>query len=108
MTKLEETVNLMKEENTFRRYDDGDHKHKDFSKQIFNEDKSHKCPTYIHKTPPCQGSCPSGEDIRGWLQIVRGIEKAPEDYVRLIEIQYLLDISYTNYCSSSSSSSRAA
>ena len=25
-----------------------------------------------------QGSCPSGEDIRGWLQIVRGIEKAPE------------------------------
>ena len=35
MTKLEETVNLMKEENTFRRYDDGDHKHKDFSKQIF-------------------------------------------------------------------------
>ena len=26
-------------------------------------------------TPPCQGSCPSGEDIRGWLNIVRGIEK---------------------------------
>jgi NADPH-dependent glutamate synthase beta subunit-like oxidoreductase len=29
----------------------------------------------VHRTPPCQGSCPSGEDIRGWLQIVRGIEK---------------------------------
>ena len=78
MTKIEQTVNLMKEENTFKRYQEGDHTHKDFSKQIFNEDKSHKCPTYIHKTPPCQGSCPSGEDIRGWLQIVRGIEKAPE------------------------------
>ena len=78
MTKIEQTVNLMKEENTFKRYEDGDHTYKDFSKQIFNEDKSHKCPTYIHKTPPCQGSCPSGEDIRGWLQIVRGIEKAPE------------------------------
>ena len=78
MTKIEQTVNLMKEENTFKRYEEGDHTYKDFSKQIFNEDKSHKCPTYIHKTPPCQGSCPSGEDIRGWLQIVRGIEKAPE------------------------------
>ena len=78
MTKIEQTVNLMKEENTFKRYQEGDHTYKDFSKQIFNEDKSHKCPTYIHKTPPCQGSCPSGEDIRGWLQIVRGIEKAPE------------------------------
>ena len=66
MTKIEQTVNLMKEENTFKRYQEGDHTYKDFSKQIFNEDKSHKCPTYIHKTPPCQGSCPSGEDIRGW------------------------------------------
>jgi NADPH-dependent glutamate synthase beta subunit-like oxidoreductase len=32
----------------------------------------------VHKTPPCQGSCPSGEDIRGWLNIVRGIEKPAE------------------------------
>jgi NADPH-dependent glutamate synthase beta subunit-like oxidoreductase len=32
----------------------------------------------VHKTPPCQGSCPSGEDIRGWLAIVRGIEQPPE------------------------------
>ena len=36
-------------------------------------------PTYVHRTPPCQGSCPSGEDIRGWLDIVRGIEKPPAD-----------------------------
>jgi len=28
-------------------------------------------------TPPCQGSCPAGEDIRGYLNIARGIEKPP-------------------------------
>ena len=78
MTKIEKTINLMKEENTYRRFNDGDHKYDDFSEAIFEQDHSHKCPTYVHKTPPCQGSCPSGEDIRGWLQIVRGIEKAPE------------------------------
>ncbi|MCP4407204.1 MAG: NAD(P)-binding protein [Gammaproteobacteria bacterium] len=64
---------------TFRRYEDGDHKWKRFTEQIFVEDTSHKCPTYVHRTPPCQGSCPSGEDIRGWLNIVRGIEKPPAD-----------------------------
>jgi NADPH-dependent glutamate synthase beta subunit-like oxidoreductase len=32
----------------------------------------------VHKTPPCQASCPSGEDIRGWLNIVRGVEKPPK------------------------------
>ena len=32
----------------------------------------------MHRTPPCQGSCPSGHDIRGWLDIVRGIEKPSE------------------------------
>ncbi|OGA25120.1 MAG: glutamate synthase [Betaproteobacteria bacterium RIFCSPLOWO2_02_FULL_65_24] len=31
----------------------------------------------MQAVPPCQGSCPSGEDIRGWLNIVRGIEKPP-------------------------------
>jgi NADPH-dependent glutamate synthase beta subunit-like oxidoreductase len=62
---------------TFRRFNDGDHDYKRWSDDIFNEDTSYKCPTYVHKTPPCQGSCPSGEDIRGWLQIVRGIEKPP-------------------------------
>jgi len=40
--------------------------------------ESYSCPTYIHKTPPCQGSCPSGHDIRGWLSIVRGIDTPPE------------------------------
>ncbi len=66
------------ENHTFRKFRDGDHGWKDFKSQIFEADHSHKCPTYVHRTPPCQGSCPSGEDIRGWLQIVRGMEKPPE------------------------------
>uniref|UniRef100_A0A6S6UL55 Protein similar to glutamate synthase [NADPH] small chain, clustered with sulfite reductase n=1 Tax=uncultured Thiotrichaceae bacterium TaxID=298394 RepID=A0A6S6UL55_9GAMM len=64
---------------SFRRYKDGDHTWDNMHDHIFVEDTSYKCPTYVHKTPPCQGSCPSGEDIRGWLQIVKGIEKAPAD-----------------------------
>ena len=60
---------------TFRRFEDGEYEWERFTDQIFEADHSHKCPTYVHRTPPCQGSCPSGEDIRGWLQIVRGIEK---------------------------------
>jgi len=69
----------MEEKLTFRRYRDDDEKYTRWSDDIFNEDTSYKCPTYVHRTPPCQGSCPSGEDIRGWLQIVRGIEKPPAD-----------------------------
>ncbi len=64
---------------TKRRYTDGDHAHRPWQEEIFIADASHKCPTYVHRTPPCQGSCPSGEDIRGWLNIARGIEKAPGD-----------------------------
>jgi NADPH-dependent glutamate synthase beta subunit-like oxidoreductase len=62
---------------TFRRYKDGDAKPRAWQEEIFDADHSHKCPTYIQSTPPCQGSCPSGEDIRGYLNIVRGIEKPP-------------------------------
>ncbi|MGH8672193.1 MAG: NAD(P)-binding protein, partial [Burkholderiales bacterium] len=62
---------------TFRKFKDGDSKVRSWQNQIFDADHSHKCPTYIHSTPPCQGSCPSGEDIRGYLNIVRGIEKPP-------------------------------
>jgi glutamate synthase (NADPH/NADH) small chain len=69
----------MDEKLTFRRYRDNDEKYTRWSEDIFNEDTTYKCPTYVHRTPPCQGSCPSGEDIRGWLQIVRGIEKPPAD-----------------------------
>ena len=64
---------------TFRRYDEGDDTWGNMGDHIFVQDTSYKCPTYIQKTPPCQGSCPSGEDIRGWLQIVRGIEKPSAD-----------------------------
>ena len=65
----------MNEKLTWRRFEDGNNKWDSFTDKIFKEDTSHKCPTYVHKTPPCQGSCPSGEDIRGWLAIVRGQEK---------------------------------
>jgi glutamate synthase (NADPH/NADH) small chain len=67
----------MTQELTFRMYRDGDYKWSRLSEQIFEQDSSYKCPTYVHRTPPCQGSCPSGEDIRGYLDIVRGIEKPP-------------------------------
>jgi NADPH-dependent glutamate synthase beta subunit-like oxidoreductase len=69
---------MQNEKLTFRRFEDGDFVTRNFGKQIFKEDTSHKCPTYVHRTPPSQGSCPSGEDIRGWLDIVRGIEVPPE------------------------------
>ena len=62
---------------TFRRFKDGDPGHLPWQEEIFDADHSHKCPTYIQSTPPCQGSCPSGEDIRGYLNIVRGMEKPP-------------------------------
>ncbi len=64
---------------TWRRFKDGDHEWRSLQEKIFIADETDKCPTYVHKTPPCQASCPSGEDIRGWLNIVRGIEKPPKD-----------------------------
>ncbi|HUT41317.1 MAG TPA: NAD(P)-binding protein, partial [Gammaproteobacteria bacterium] len=70
---------MAKDKLSFRRFKDGDHTYSRIGDDIFNEDRSYKCPTYVHRTPPCQGSCPSGEDIRGWLQIVRGIEKPTGD-----------------------------
>ena len=63
---------------TFRKFKDGDHQWHRLNDLIFTADETDKCPTYVHKTPPCQASCPSGEDIRGWLNIVRGIEKPPK------------------------------
>ncbi len=64
---------------TNRRFKEGDNKHRPWQQEIFKGDTSHKCPTYIHRAPPCQGACPAGEDIRGWLNIANGIEKAPGD-----------------------------
>ncbi|HEY9079768.1 NAD(P)-binding protein [Magnetovibrio sp.] len=61
----------------WRRYTDGESEWDDFQEKIFQAGWSHKCPTYVHRTPPCQGSCPSGHDIRGWLAIARGMDKSP-------------------------------
>jgi NADPH-dependent glutamate synthase beta subunit-like oxidoreductase len=66
------------ENHTFRKFHDDDAAWSSMEAQIFDADHSDKCPVYVHRTPPCQGGCPSGEDIRGWLQIARGIEKPPE------------------------------
>jgi NADPH-dependent glutamate synthase beta subunit-like oxidoreductase/Pyruvate/2-oxoacid:ferredoxin oxidoreductase delta subunit len=62
---------------TFRRFREGDDKWRRWSDSIFQAGHSYKCPTYQKSTPPCQASCPSGEDIRGYLAIVRGLEKPP-------------------------------
>ncbi|MBI3149789.1 MAG: NAD(P)-binding protein [Betaproteobacteria bacterium] len=62
---------------SFRRYRDGDHAPLPWQQEIFDAGHSHKCPTYVLSSPPCQANCPSGEDIRGYLDIVRGIEKPP-------------------------------
>lgn len=62
---------------TFRRYKEGDNKIRRWNEKIFQSSWSYKCPTYVQSTPPCQGSCPAGEDIRGYLAIVRGTEKVP-------------------------------
>ena len=61
----------------FRRYRPGDTQVKRWQEAIFKAGASYKCPTYVQSAPPCQGSCPSGEDIRGYLAIVRGTEKVP-------------------------------
>ncbi len=65
------------QQTTYRKFKDGDNKIGPLSKIIMQASFTDKCPTYIQATPPCQGSCPSGEDIRGYLAIVRGTEKPP-------------------------------
>ncbi|MEW6677994.1 MAG: NAD(P)-binding protein [Pseudomonadota bacterium] len=64
---------------SWRRYKDGEteENYRSNQEKIFQASWTHKCPEYVHSTPPCQGSCPAGEDIRGYLNIVRGIEKPP-------------------------------
>ncbi len=65
-------------QHTFRRYEEGETPDDwDLEEKIFQQDTSYKCPTYVHKTAPCSGSCPSGHDIRGWLAIARGMDKPP-------------------------------
>ena len=69
----------MEDKLTFRRYEDGDHVTTQWSKDVVQNGVAEICPTYVHRTPPCQASCPSGHDIRGWLSIVRGIDKPAGD-----------------------------
>lgn len=61
----------------WRRYKDGesDASYRSNQERIFQASWTHKCPEYVLSTPPCQGSCPAGEDIRSYLNIVRGMEK---------------------------------
>ncbi|HUW97583.1 MAG TPA: NAD(P)-binding protein [Acidiferrobacter sp.] len=62
---------------TFRRYKDGDNKVAALQEDIFKAGASYKCPVYVQRTAACQGQCPAGEDIRGWLDVVRGLDKPP-------------------------------
>ncbi len=62
---------------TWRRFKDGDNTWHDLTEQLFVQDTSHKCPTYVHRTPPCQGRCPSGEDLRFSLALARGQDTPP-------------------------------
>ena len=64
---------------TFRRYQDGDSKPDSWQEYIFKAGWSHKCPVYVQRTPTCQNGCPAGEDIRGWLDVVRGLDKPPAE-----------------------------
>ncbi|MDH4247398.1 MAG: NAD(P)-binding protein [Deltaproteobacteria bacterium] len=41
-------------------------------------DSSHKCPTYVTRLPPCQDSCPAGEDIRGYNNLLTGVDKSDD------------------------------
>jgi len=61
----------------YRRYQEGDNAPLPWEETLVISGESHLCPTYVHRAPPCQGSCPSGHDIRGWLAIARGMEKPP-------------------------------
>ena len=74
---MSETVSTTRQ--SFRRFRNGESMWHwdDLTSKIFQADHSYKCPTYVHRTPPCQGSCPSGHDVRGWLAIARGLDKPP-------------------------------
>lgn len=54
--------------------EDGDEKH------VAYGDASTKCPTYVKRLPPCTDSCPAGEDIRGYHNIIRGVWAADDPY----------------------------
>ncbi len=61
----------------YSRYKNDKVAYDDLQDKIFQASWSHKCPTYVQKSPPCSASCPSGHDIRGWLAMARGMDKPP-------------------------------
>ncbi len=73
---------------TYFRYREGKTSWDELQDNIFQAGWSHKCPTYVHRAPPCQGSCPSGHDIRGWLTITRGLDKPAEKETRWQEYAF--------------------
>ena len=77
MSTTTDTTQTTNTKLTFRRYKEGDTTTRSVKERIFQASYSYKCPTYIQATPPCQNTCPAGEDIRGWLNIVSGVEKPP-------------------------------
>ncbi len=70
---------MAEEKFTFRRYKDDEYQISEWNKDVVQNGLSEICPTYVHRTPPCQASCPSGHDIRGWLSIVRGLDQPVGD-----------------------------
>ena len=47
-----------------------------FHKVVAFGDESHKCPIYVTQVPPCTAGCPAGEDIRGYHNLLTGVEKS--------------------------------
>jgi NADPH-dependent glutamate synthase beta subunit-like oxidoreductase len=75
---MTDAVDAPKKPLTFRRFKDRESMWtgwEDLTEKIFQADHSYKCPTYVQRTAPCQGACPSGHDIRGWLAIARQMDK---------------------------------
>ncbi len=61
---------------SYRRFEDGESPNdEDWTEQQVVSGESYRCPSYLLRTPPCQTTCPSGHDVRGWLNIVRGLDK---------------------------------
>jgi NADPH-dependent glutamate synthase beta subunit-like oxidoreductase len=46
---------------------------------------SHKCPVYLKRTPPCTAGCPADEDIRGYNNLLRGVEHSKNEWVAAFE-----------------------
>ena len=62
---------------TFRKFRDGDHRWPDLESQIFEADHSHKCPTYVHRTPPCQGAARRGRTCGAGFRSCGGWRSRP-------------------------------